>query len=389
MRSLLCVAVIALAGCGDSSGGEPADTASADTTVTSDSATDVASGDTTLDVTADVPESGDTAGRPCTTALDCSDVSLFVCDPATHACKPSDCSKTTPCPSGKTCISQTAGVVVGICLPSCPTIGASTGCGADETCVTDPGVLPGHCAKRGAAKLGEACVVGPLDTGCSEGICRRTSASGSAGTCIALCDPREATNPCPAGKICGATFDCSVNASSADPASFETFCATSNAPCAVEGGVQRGFCEQLYGASLAVCRRGCVVGASGACPSAFICATPAPLIAGSAAGVCMPANDGNACQDGGAGTCTECIAKETASGGCCAAEATACTSTECKQVVERMLTKCRRDKTCIASELAGAPLVANSVCRRTTRRSRGRAATSASGRRCAAATTAR
>ena len=82
---------------------------------------------------------------------------------------------------------------------ACTTVG-DAGCTAGQTCVFGLGTGVGYCILKGTAVLGAACTSSAISTGCAEGMCR-------GGTCVAFCDPFDATAPaCPAGKFCSATY---------------------------------------------------------------------------------------------------------------------------------------------------------------------------------------
>jgi hypothetical protein len=289
--------------------------------------------------------------QECTTALDCGDVSLFVCDPTTRLCKAADCSTTKTCSAGKTCVQQASGVTVGICLRKCREFGTTTGCDAGDVCVGIPFSSNGFCQKRGtAAKLGDACDVSVVDTGCVEGICRKSAETDAKGTCVAFCDPFDTTTTCPSGKICTGTWDCTTNASAADPATLETFCGVGELSCNVAGSTAQGLCVEIYAGP--ICRHICRFSVPADCPSRFVCASRGRTIT---VGVCIP-GDG-ACQDGGSGSCSECRATEEAASGCCAAESAACTTTECKAFVDCAMA-CKRNKPCVDACVATNPTAA-------------------------------
>jgi hypothetical protein len=336
MRILIAVLMASALGCGTKE--TPVQPADASVDTPEDSTPETAP----LDVPADV------APKSCKRAIDCGDVSLFVCDPATQQCRAADCDAMTECKAGSSCLKQAEKVTVGICQRSCRALGTSTGCDPSETCVGIPFADRAVCQKRGTAALGAVCEITAVDTGCAEGVCRASTAGATSGTCVAICDPFTSKSACPTGKICTINWDCRTDASIADPATINGICATGGVPCAVVDGAQQGHCLLQYSAS--ICRRGCRVGVE--CPAGFGCATAGAPGIGNGLGLCFPIE--STCQDGGAGSCAECRATETAIGGCCATEAAACTSPECKTLVDCAMA-CKRDAPCVNACALAAP----------------------------------
>jgi hypothetical protein len=109
-------------------------------------------------------------GGTCTTAADCIDTTVDICDPKTAMCAAGQCGPTSgkDCPSTDICVYQARGTGVGACYPICKPFGDSCGTGA-ECLISRFDGTTGYCKKRGTGGPDSACTRSDLDTSCVAG----------------------------------------------------------------------------------------------------------------------------------------------------------------------------------------------------------------------------
>ncbi len=215
-------------------------------------------------------------GTPCTSAEDCSNPLLQVCDVGTETCVAGQCDgDTLMCGVGETCATQADGANVGACYLSCKPFTAAT-CPDEYECVNSSlDALTGVCSHVGPGATGSDCVAIDTGTACVAGDVCAQNAAGQL-VCQQQCTIFEADPGCPAASECAYNGLCG-DGTGTDPAAVGATCAGANADfgvaCGPSAGAFRGVCYNEVNGDPLDCGKVCrlAAGFETDCPAAEFC----------------------------------------------------------------------------------------------------------------------
>lgn len=246
-------------------------------------------------------------GTDCTSAEDCSNPYLQVCDVASQKCVDGQCDgDMLNCAMDETCVAQVDTPVVGACYKTCTPF-TSGACDAGYECVNSSlDGSEGACYHTGAGATGDMCTTIDVGTACAAGSVCSANAAGDT-LCQEQCTIFAMSPGCDAGTDCTYSGLC-VGSDGLDPAAVGGTCmgATSEftTPCGPSGGAYRGLCYNEMDGDPLLCKKLCrlAMGFETDCPAAEFCYDSF----GASVGICLPdpvcgngmIEPGETCEDG-------------------------------------------------------------------------------------------